>query len=473
MAEIVSMPKLGFDMAEGTLIRWVVGEGEEVKKGAVLAEIETDKATVEVESSHEGTVRRHLVKEGDIVPVGDPIAVVGTPDENIDNLTPSKEAIKEAGEAAPGAFPTKDMAEGGEGTPEARLAYVGEVKEKGAEEGTSPAQAAAQAKEAEQPQQPAPEAGQAGPGPVTASPVARRMADENNIDLRNLKGTGPDGRIVKKDIETYLAQPRKEEAPAPAAQGAPAAAPAAQPSKAAIPLVSFAPAGPPPPDETIPVSRLRGAVGRRMVQSKTQAPHFYVTHEYNMAPLMDLRKQINAMLPEDQKVSVNDLIVKAVALTLRQFPNVNASLDGDKIILHGAVNIGIAVALEGGLMTVVVRDADRKPVRQIGQEAREMAARVRSGKIKAEDVEGSTFSTSNLGMFDVEHFIAILNPPEAGILAIGSAREVPVVENGELKVGSRMKATISVDHRVSDGAEAARFMQALAQFIEQPLSLML
>jgi pyruvate dehydrogenase E2 component (dihydrolipoamide acetyltransferase) len=192
-----------------------------------------------------------------------------------------------------------------------------------------------------------------------------------------------------------------------------------------------------------------------------------------MQPLMDMRKQINGMLPEEQKVSVNDLIVKAVAMTLRQFPNVNASIDGDKLIRHGAVNVGIAVALDDGLMTVVVRDADRKPIRQIAIEAKEMAARARSGKIKPEDVEGSTFSTSNLGMFDVEHFIAIINPPEAGILAIGSAREVPVVENGELKVGLRMKATISIDHRVSDGAEAARFMQTLGQFIEQPLALML
>lgn len=465
MAEIVSMPKLGFDMAEGTLVRWVIGEGEDVKKGQVLAEIETDKATVEVESSFDGTVRRHLVNEGDIIPVGNPIAVVGSPDENIDDLAPSSEDIKQAGEAAPGAVTQKDVAEGGEPQTESRQGYVGEVKEKGSSEGQSPAQAAAQAKEERQEQ---PQTEGEGPGFVTASPVARRMADENNIDLRQLKGSGPGGRIVKKDIEAYLSSP-KSERPAQGAQASTTPAPATT----GLPPVSFAPAGPTPADETIPVSRLRAAVGRRMVQSKTQAPHFYVTHEYNMQPLMDMRKQINGMLPEEQKVSVNDLIVKAVAMTLRQFPNVNASIDGDKLIRHGAVNVGIAVALDDGLMTVVVRDADRKPIRQIAIEAKEMAARARSGKIKPEDVEGSTFSTSNLGMFDVEHFIAIINPPEAGILAIGSAREVPVVENGELKVGLRMKATISIDHRVSDGAEAARFMQTLGQFIEQPLALML
>lgn len=457
MADIVSMPKLGFDMAEGTLVRWVIGEGEAVKKGAVLAEIETDKATVEVESSFEGTVRRHLVSEGDSVPVGNPIAIVGAPGESIDNLIPPADKSKAAGEAAPASGPEqKPASEPAQQTP---ADSTGGVTEQDPSQAAAPAEPAAAAE---------------GPGFVTASPVARRMADENNIDLRTLKGSGPGGRIVKKDIEAYLAQPRRAEPAATAAAPSPAPVPApASAGPAAIPLVSYTPGSPPPADETIPLSRLRAAVGKRMVQSKNQAPHFYVTHEYNAAPLLDLRKQVNAMLPDDQKISVNDLVVKAVALTLRQFPNINASISGDNVVRHGSVNVGIAVALEGGLITVVARDADRKPVRQIAAEVKEMAARARSGKIKPDDVEGSTFSTSNLGMYDVEHFVAIINPPEAGILAIGSAREVPVVENGELKVGTRMKATISIDHRVSDGAEAARFMQALARFIEQPMSLLL
>ncbi|MCE1255441.1 MAG: 2-oxo acid dehydrogenase subunit E2, partial [Anaerolineae bacterium] len=226
------------------------------------------------------------------------------------------------------------------------------------------------------------------------------------------------------------------------------------------------------PDETVPVDRLRSIIGRRMVESKQQVPHFYVTHEYDVEALLKLRKEVNSYVPDEQKLSVNDFIIKAVALTLRQFPNINASLMGDKIVRHGHVNVGVAVALDSGLLTVVSKDADVKPVRLISAEIKEMVGRARQGKVKPDDIEGSTFSISNLGMFDVEHFIAIINPPEAAILAVGSAKEVPVVKNGELKIGTRMKATISCDHRVTDGAEGARFMQALAEYIEKPIQLM-
>jgi pyruvate dehydrogenase E2 component (dihydrolipoamide acetyltransferase) len=209
-----------------------------------------------------------------------------------------------------------------------------------------------------------------------------------------------------------------------------------------------------------------------MTEAKTSVPHFYVTHEYKMDALMAMRKQINDYLPENEKISVNDFIVKATALTLRQFPNLNASLNGTNVVHYGHVNIGVAVTVEGGLLTVVVQDADQKQLRQISGEIKTMAGRAREGKVKPSDIEGSTFSTSNLGMYDVEDFIAIINPPEAAILAIGSAREVPVVESGEVKPGWRMKATISVDHRVSDGAEAAQFMQALAEFLENPVRML-
>jgi pyruvate dehydrogenase E2 component (dihydrolipoamide acetyltransferase) len=221
-------------------------------------------------------------------------------------------------------------------------------------------------------------------------------------------------------------------------------------------------------DETIQLTRLRQAIARRMTESKTSVPHFYVTHEYKMDALMAMRKQINDYLPENEKLSVNDFIIKAVALTLREFPNLNSAFQGDKVLRHGAVNIGVAVAVEGGLLTVVCQDTDQKPLRQISAEVKAMAGRAREGKVKPNDIEGSTFSVSNLGMFDVENFFAIINPPEAGILAVSSAREVPVVENGQLKAGWRMKATISVDHRVSDGAEGARFMQALTKYLEAP-----
>jgi pyruvate dehydrogenase E2 component (dihydrolipoamide acetyltransferase) len=419
MAQIVNMPKLGFDMAEGTLVRWVVQEGEGIAKGGVLAEIETDKATVEVESAFDGVVASHLVKTGDIVPVNTPIAVIAASGEKYEaaqppmekGATPPLEAVQAAGAALD---PASDQeAEGEEGNL---------------------------------------------PGGVKASPLARRISQERGIDLRLVTGSGPGGRVTKKDVESAAVRP------------APAAPPAVRPpaAVAALPL-----ALPLAQDESIPLNRLRAIIGRRMVEAKQQVPHFYVTHEYDMAGVMTLRQQVNALLPEDEKTSVNDYLVKAVALALREFPNLNASLSGDQVLRHGAVNIGIAVAVEGGLLTVVCRDADRKPIRQISAEVRAMASRAREGKVRPEEIEGSTFSVSNLGMFDVEHFIAIINPPEAAILALGSVRELPVVKDGQVAPGLRMKATLSVDHRVSDGAEAARFLQSVGRFVDQPMLLLI
>lgn len=400
MADTVLMPKLGFDMAEGTLVRWVLQEGDKATKGAVLAEIETDKATVEVETSFDGIVARHLVPAGAVVPVNTPIAVIAAPGEQV-----TVEATEKAAPPSPAAVAQK------------------------------PAPAAVQPETA--------------PSVVKASPLARKIASERGIALSDLSGSGPGGRIVKKDVEGW-----KPPVQSPAAGSQPSYA-ASLPAQAAVP------------------SRLRAAIGRRMTEAKQQIPHFYVTHEYDMAALMALRKQVNSLLADDEKVSVNDFIVKAVALALRKFSNLNASLQNGTILQHGQVNIGVAVAVESGLLTIVCRDADTKPLRQIAAEVRSMAARARDGKVRPEEIEGSTFSVSNLGMFDVEHFIAIINPPEAGILAVGSVREIPVVQNGALGVGSRMKATISVDHRVSDGAEAARFMQELGVYLGEPLRLLL
>jgi pyruvate dehydrogenase E2 component (dihydrolipoamide acetyltransferase) len=209
-----------------------------------------------------------------------------------------------------------------------------------------------------------------------------------------------------------------------------------------------------------------------MVVSRQQIPHFYVTHEYNLEPLMQLRKEINVLLPDDQKLSINDFIVKAVALALRRYPNLNASIADGKIVRHGQINIGVAVAVKGGLLTVVCREAERKPLRLISSEVRQMAERARQGQVRPEDIEGSTFSISNLGMFNVEHFVAIINPPEAAILAVGTAKEVPVVVNGEVRVGVRMKATLSADHRITDGAEAAEFLQSLEEYLEKPMAML-
>lgn len=433
MAEIVAMPKLGFDMAEGTLVRWVIDEGGEVAKGAVLAEIETDKATVEVESTASGILYRRLVAEGTAVPVGEPIAVIAAPGEEVKDLP------------AAGEVPV----------PEVKPTEVKVEKE---------APSAAPVVEAKPEEMPAPTENEI----VKASPLARRMAEEYNLDLAKLAGSGPGGRIVKKDIEKAIESGQKATAEVPATKGA-----AVESVKSGLPTPTWIPGAPVPADERVPVDKLRAIIGKRMLESRQQIPHFYVTSAYDVASLMQLREQINRELPETSKISVNDFIIKAIAFTLRQFPNLNASLTEKEILRHGHVNVGVAVALDNGLMTVVVKDADQKPIRVISQEVREMAARARDGKVRPVDIEGSTFSISNLGMFDVEHFVAIINPPEAAILAVGSALQVPVVQDGEVMVGLQMKATLSADHRVTDGAEAARFMQALGGFIENPMRLLL
>jgi len=409
MAETITMPKLGFDMAEGTLVRWVRNEGENINKGDVLAEIETDKATVEVESSASGVVRKLLVDQGAVVPIGAPIAIVGNADEKIE--APKVEDKQKAEVAQP--------------TPTKAVPVIQSV--------VTPIT-----------------------GPVKASPLAKKMARDSKVDLSRVQGTGPGGRIVRKDIEQALSGGLTDLASLTSQQVY---------SPPSTVIVSHE-------DEVIASTKLRQAIARRMTESKTTVPHFYVSHEYKMDAVMALRKQLNEYLTDNEKLSVNDFIVKAVALTLREFPNLNASFAGDKVIRHGAINVGVAVAVENGLLTVVSRNTDQQPLRQISVEVKRMAAGARQGKVKPDDIEGSTFSISNLGMYDVENFVAIINPPEAAILAVGSAKEVPVVENSELKIGWRMKATISADHRVSDGAEAAQFMQSLAKYLEEPLRLL-
>ena len=417
MAETINMPKLGFDMAEGLLVRWVKQVGENINKGDVLAEIETDKATVEVESHATGVVLQHIVDQGTMVPVNAPIAVVGAAGEKVEAKPTTDDRPRTA--TAPQAQPKIDSA------PQ----VVSSADSSSAVNGQSSI--------------------------VKASPLAKKIAKDNNVNLASVQGTGPGGRVVRKDVEAALASgATADHQPQTMVSG-----------PSSIVTVSQE-------DKVIATTKLRQAIGRRLVESKTTIPHFYVTHEYKMDALMDMRKQINAFLGDNEKVSVNDFIVKAVSLALRQFPNLNATIKGNEVIQFGHVNVGVAVTVPGGLMTVVVKDTDAKSLRQISGEVKAMAGRAREGKVKPEDVDGSTFSTSNLGMYDVEEFIAIINPPEAAILAIGSAMEKPVVEAGQIKVGWRMKATISVDHRVSDGAEAAQFMQKLAEFLENPVRML-
>jgi pyruvate dehydrogenase E2 component (dihydrolipoamide acetyltransferase) len=423
MAETINMPKLGFDMAEGLLVRWVKQVGEKINKGDVLAEIETDKATVEVESSASGVVLQLIVDQGTMVPVNAPIAVVGQVGEKVDVKTvdggPKTEAKASALQSVPTAVPVSSNIS---------LAEL-------------------------------PSTVNGHPSTVKASPLAKKIARDQKVDLSHIQGTGPGGRIVRKDIEAALSSGQLTVA-------------SGQSKKSSVPSLPTAHYSLTTDDKVVPTTKLRQAIGRRLVESKTTIPHFYVTHEFKMDALLEMRKQVNAYLGENEKVSVNDFILKGVALSLRQFPNLNATIKGNEVTQFGQVNVGVAVTVPGGLMTVVVKDTDQKSLRQISGEVKVMAARARDGKVKPEDVDGSTFSTSNLGMYDVEDFIAIINPPEAAILAISSAREVPVVENGQVKPGWRMKATISVDHRVSDGAEAAQFMQTLAGFLENPVRML-
>jgi pyruvate dehydrogenase E2 component (dihydrolipoamide acetyltransferase) len=291
------------------------------------------------------------------------------------------------------------------------------------------------------------------------------MAKDNKVDLAFVKGSGPEGRIVRKDVEAAL-----RTSPQSAVEKGGKQAPAFIHADG-----SMEPVWTPtqvPSDERIPLNRLRSAIGRRMVESKQHVPHFYITRDYCVDDLLDIRAQWNEIVPEDRKLSINDFVVKATALALRQFPNLNSSLNEEEILRHGHIHIGVAVAVSGGLLTVVCRDADQKALPSLAEEIRELAARARAGKVRPDDIEGSTFSISNLGMFDVENFAAIINPPEVAILAISSAREQAVVRNGQVTVCRKMKITISADHRVTDGAEAAGFMQLLGKYLEKPLGLL-
>lgn len=422
MSEIIKMPMLGATMQEGTFVNWTKDIGQSVQAGEVIAEVEADKATIEIESPFSGVLIEKLVSAGDVVNVGMALAHVDT----------------DGGGAAPKAAPAAESAPS---------------------KAIEPAKTAAPA--------PAPKAVAAAeadphlPDGVKASPLARRIAQERGIDLHAVSGTGPGGRITKVDVERFTPTAVQQVAES---LSAPAKAPSAAPTRTA------------PSGEGIthePISRMRQRIAARTVESKTTIPHFYLTSEIDMAAALELRKQINGGLPDEQKVTVNDLIVKAVALALRKFPNLNSHFYGDTLVRYQYINIGIAVALpEGGLVNVVARNADQVAISQLAKRNKEMFANVRANKIKPEDIEGATFTVSNLGAYDVEHFEAIISPPEAAILAVASARQVPVVVDGQITIGTRMKVSLSVDHRVSDGAEGALFLQELRALLENPMRLL-
>ena len=413
----VVLAKLSPTMEEGTIVKWSKQEGDAIKVGDVLAEIETDKANMEMEALGQGVLRKVLVPAGGKAPVGALIGVIADAGEDI--AATLAEAAK-ASAAAPAPAP-------------------------------APAPAAApRAPVVAAPHAPPPAA--AASGRVKASPLARAIAARSNVPLASVAGSGPGGRIVKRDVEGYIASPA-------AARSAPPAARSATP----VPTV--------PPGTAIPLSSMRRTIAKRLSESAFTAPHFYVTVEIDMDAAVSLREQL--LRAEEVKVSFNDLVVKACAKALKHFPTVNASWTGETIQTHAEVHVGVAVSIPDGLITPVVRNADSKHVVDIAAEIKDLATRARDRKLKPEEFMGSTFTISNLGMFDVTEFTAIINPPESCILAVGAVRQQPVVKDDQLAVGHRMKVTLSSDHRVVDGALAAQFLAEVRRLIENPVSLLL
>ena len=422
----ILMPALSPTMTEGTLARWLKKEGDAIRAGDVIAEIETDKATMEVEAVDEGVLGRILVADGtEHVKVNDPIAVLVAPGEAVPaGAAPAK--------AAPAAAPA-----------------------------ASPPPPAAMRNTA-----PTPANGHDGGERVFASPLARRMALQAGLDLGGVTGSGPGGRIVKGDVEAALSRaPRSEKAP-PALAPAPAPAPRATPALAGL-----------APHKAVPHSSIRKVIARRLAESKQTIPHFYVTMDFEIDALLKLRADLNAKSPKDGaaafKLSVNDLVIKAVGVALRRFPQVNASWTDDAMLEYDDVDISVAVATPTGLITPIIRKADVKGLATISNEMKDLAARAKAGKLKPEEFQGGGFSISNMGMYGVRDFSAIINPPQAGILAVAAGEQRPVVRDGALAIATVMTCTLSVDHRVIDGALAAEFMQALKGIIQDPLSLML
>ena len=435
----VIMPKLSDAMETGKVIKWIKKEGDSVKGGDVIAEVETDKANVEIEAFGSGVLRKIVVGEGGQVPVGNLIGVIAEPSDDISNLAASAPSPPAAAAPAPAkAAPALPAMESYKSEP-ATTSVVPMSPVPAATAGAS-----------------------AGGGRVKASPLARKVAAQSGVDLRLVQGSGPGGRIVRRDVE--------------AAGTAPATAPAVVRPAAAAPAAAARPAFVIPPRtgaefEDQPLSPMRAVIAKRMPLSKGPIPHFYVTSEVAMDRAWALRADLNA-LEGQPKVSVTDLIIKACALALLKNPGVNAQLQGQAIRVFHRAHIGIAVALDEGLISPVLRDCDAKPLSQIAFEARDLAERARGGKLRAQEMSGATFSVSNLGMFDVEEFSAIINPPEGAILAVGSVVEKPVAEGGQIRVGRRMKMTISCDHRVMDGAMGARFLQDVKRLLEEPLRLL-
>ena len=414
------MPKLSDTMEEGVIAKWNVEEGDKVESGDIIAEVETDKATMEVEVFDAGTILKILAEEGDAVPLGNLMAVIGEEGEDISDILEEAKS-KDSGDETDSSDEQAESKQGAEQDEDYDPVFD-DLEEKGN------GQAADSTTD---------------DGRIKASPLARNMAEEQGINLSNVEGSGPGGRIIKRDIESY--EPSKL-----------STSPAATVSRE---------------DKEHRVSQMRKTIARRLSESKFSSPHYYETIEIDMSAVWDARKKLNEI--SDVKISFNDIIVKGCATALRKHPDINSSWKGDTIIEHGDVNIAVAVGIDEGLVTPVIDNTDQKGLQQIAAEGQELIQKAKNRDLQPEEMEGSTFTVSNLGMFGIEEFTAIINPPNACILAVGAIREVPVVEDGEVVPGKRMKVTLSSDHRIVDGISAAQFLNTLKGMLENPLGMVL
>jgi len=432
----IYMPALSPTMEKGTLAKWLVKEGDSVESGDIIAEIETDKATMEVESIDEGVIAKITVAEGsEDVPVGQVIAVLAEDGEDVSSVSVSSKAAAPAKSTLPTPTDTPTPS----ATPEPPVA---------------PVVAAA-------PSAPATAAGTA--NRIKASPLAKRMAKQSGVDLASLTGTGPSGRVVKRDVEK-------------AGSSAPTATPSQSAPQTAPTTTAAAVYGPHDgiPFEEKRLSGMRKVIAKRLSESKQTVPHFYLTIECELDALLAQRKELNITLAESGgKLSVNDFIIRAVALALKQVPAANVQFAGDKMYWYERADVSVAVAVDGGLVTPVVRGADGKGLAEISTDVKQLAAKARDGKLMPEDYAGGTFSISNLGMYGIKEFSAVINPPQGAILAIGAGEQRPVVKEGALAVATVMSCTLSCDHRAIDGAVGAEFLAAFKGFMEQPLTMLL
>lgn len=441
MAIPIEMPKLSDTMEEGVLSEWLVDEGEAVSAGDVLAQVETDKATMDLEAFDDGVLLKQVIQEGDAVPIGELIAVIGEEGEDISDMIAGTEtggdgAAKETTEPEPAETgPEPD----GEAGPAPEPAGDGRLRDRTPE--------------------PVPAGTDTSGRRIKASPLARRIAQDQSVDLSRVEGSGPEGRIVRRDVESWIEE--REAIPEPTV--------AEQPS--------YTEAGDELVYETEDISQMRKTIARRLAESKFTAPHFYLTIDIDVEKAVATREQLNKLAEEQDRprISFNDLITKACALSLQSHPSVNGSYHPDEgeIRRYEGIHIGVAVAIDEGLITPVIRDADRKGLAEIARETKDLAERARNRDLEPEEFEGATFTTSNLGMFGIEEFTAIINPPNSAILAIGEIRDTPVVEDGEVVPGKRMKVTMSCDHRLVDGATGARFLETFRSYMEEPMNLML